>query len=89
MVIYVGRSSVFTDRRFTDKLHNTLHTHEAHGWALVSVAARSGPLGDVSGMWVFFKRPAEAGQDESSDEGAQPNGEEGSENPPTPLRQTG
>ncbi len=59
MVIYVGRSSVFTDRRFTDKLHNTLHTHEEHGWELVSVAARSGPLGDISGMWVFFKRPTE------------------------------
>ncbi len=89
MVIYVGRSSVFTDRRFTDKLHNTLHTHEAHGWELVSVAARSGPLGDVSGMWVFFKRPAEAEEIDSSDEGAQPNGEDGIENPPTPLRQTG
>ena len=60
MVIYVGRSSVFTDRRFTDKLHNTLHTHEEHGWELVSVAPRSSPLGDVSGIWLFFKRPAEA-----------------------------
>lgn len=62
MVVYVGRSSVFTDSRFTDKLHNTLHTHEEHGWELVSVASRSGPLGDVSGIWVFFKRPAEAGE---------------------------
>jgi uncharacterized iron-regulated membrane protein len=60
MVIYVGRSSVFTDRRFTDKLHNTLHTHEEHGWELVSTTARSGPLGDVSGIWLFFKRPCEA-----------------------------
>jgi hypothetical protein len=42
MVVYVGRSSVFTDRRFTEKLHNTLHTHEEHGWELVN----------------FFKRPA-------------------------------
>jgi hypothetical protein len=62
MVIYVGRSSVFTDQRFTDKLHNTLHSHEEHGWELVTVAARSGPLGDVSGVWMFFKRPEEAGE---------------------------
>jgi len=60
MVVYVGRSSVFTDARFTDKLHNTLHTHEEHGWELISVASRSGPLGDVSGIWLFFKRLAEA-----------------------------
>jgi len=61
MVIYVGRSSVFTDRRFTEKLHNALHTHEAHGWELVSTAARASPLGDVSGIWLFFKRTAEVG----------------------------
>ncbi len=59
MVIYVGRSSVFTDKRFTEKMHNALHTHEAHGWELVSTASRSGPLGDVSGLWLFFKRPAD------------------------------
>ena len=59
MVIYVGRSSVFTDKRFTEKMHNTLHTHEVHGWELVSTASRSGPLGDVSGLWLFFKRPAD------------------------------
>lgn len=58
MVIYVGRSSVFTDRRFTDKMHNTLRTHEEHGWELISTAARSGPLGDISGIWLFFKRDA-------------------------------
>ncbi len=61
MVVYVGRSSVFTDRRFTEKMHNTLRTHEEHGWELVSVAPRSGPLGDVSGVWMFFKRPGELG----------------------------
>ncbi len=61
MVIYVGRSSVFTDRHFTEKLHNTLRTHEEHGWELVCTAARSGPLGDVSGLWLFFRRPAEEG----------------------------
>ncbi len=61
MVIYVGRSSVFTDRRFTEKLLNTLRTHEEHGWELVNTAPRSGPLGDVSGLWLFFKRPAELG----------------------------
>jgi uncharacterized iron-regulated membrane protein len=60
MVVYVGRSSVFTDRRFTEKLHNTLHTHEEHGWELVTTAARSSPLGDVSGIWMFFKRLADA-----------------------------
>jgi hypothetical protein len=59
MVIYVGRSSVFTDRHFTEKLHNTLRTHEEHGWELVNAAPRSGPLGDVSGIWMFFKRPAD------------------------------
>lgn len=59
MVLYVGRSSVFTDRRFTEKLHNTLHTHEEHGWELINTTPRSGPLGDVSGIWLFFKRPAE------------------------------
>lgn len=59
MVIYIGRSSVFTDRRFTEKLHNALHTHEEHGWELVNATPRSGPLGDVSGLWLFFKRPAE------------------------------
>ena len=59
MVIYVGRSSVFTDSRFTDKVRASLHTHEEHGWELVSTAPRSGPLGDVSGIWLFFKRPAE------------------------------
>ena len=89
MVVYVGRSSVFTDRRFTEKLHNTLHTHEEHGWELVSVAARSGPLGDISGMWVFFKRLAEAAEIDSSDEGTQPDGDAGSSDPPTPLRNTG
>ena len=88
MVIYVGRSSVFTDRRFTEKLHNTLHTHEEHGWELVSVSPRSGPLGDVSGMWLFFKRPAEAEEAASSDEGVQPAGEGDTGDPPTPLRQT-
>ena len=59
MVIYIGRSSVFTDRRFTEKLHNALHTHEEHGWELVNATSRAGPLGDVSGIWLFFKRSAE------------------------------
>jgi hypothetical protein len=59
LVVYVGRSSVFTDQRFTEKLTNTLHSHEDHGWELISVAPRSGPLGDVSGVWMFFKRPAD------------------------------
>lgn len=76
MVIYVGRSSVFTDRHFTEKLHNTLRTHEEHGWELVSTAARSGPLGDVSGLWLFFKRLAEI-------EGAV--GTDEAENLPTPI----
>ncbi|MEX0787050.1 MAG: DUF4177 domain-containing protein [Dehalococcoidia bacterium] len=61
MVVYVGRSSVFTDQRFTDKLRKTLQNHEEYGWELINVASRSGPLGDVSGMWMFFKRPEEAG----------------------------
>lgn len=69
MVVYVGRSSVFTDRRFTEKLHNTLHTHEEHGWELVSTASRSGPLGDVSGIWLFFKRSVEAAVNAPSDDG--------------------
>ena len=60
MVVYVGRSSVFTDSRFTEKMRNALLTHEEHGWELISTAARSSPLGDVSGIWLFFKRPAEA-----------------------------
>ncbi len=64
MVVYVGRSSVFTDSRFTDKMRNALLTHEEHGWELISTAARSSPLGDVSGIWLFFKRPADA-EDES------------------------
>ncbi len=68
MVVYVGRSSVFTDRRFTDKLHNTLHTHEEHGWELVSTSSRSGPLGDVSGIWLFFKRPAEVASHAPADQ---------------------
>ena len=76
MVIYVGRSSVFTDRRFTEKIHNALHTHEEHGWELLSTAPRSGPLGDVSGIWLFFKRLADADAAASSEEGAQPEGEE-------------
>ena len=59
MVVYVGRSSVFTDARFTEKLRNALATHEEHGWELNSTTARSGPLGDVSGIWLFFKRSAE------------------------------
>jgi len=59
MVIYIGRSSVFTDRRFTEKLHNALQTHEEHGWEMVNATSRAGPLGDVSGIWLFFKRPAE------------------------------
>jgi hypothetical protein len=59
MVIYIGRSSVFTDRRFTEKPHNALHTHEEHGWELINATSRAGPLGDVSGIWLFFKRPAE------------------------------
>ncbi len=60
MVVYVGRSSVFTDSRFTEKMRNALLTHEEHGWELISTAARSSPLGDVSGIWLFFKRPADA-----------------------------
>ena len=63
LVIYVARSTVFTDKRFTEKLHNTLRTHEEHGWELISTASRSGPLGDVSGLWLFFKRLAEAEED--------------------------
>jgi len=63
MVMYVGRSSVFTDARFTDKLRNAFTTHEEHGWELISTTARSGPLGDVSGIWLFFKRPAEIEDD--------------------------
>ncbi len=60
MVVYIGRSSVFTDQRFTEKLRNALQTHEEHGWELISTTARAGPLGDVSGIWLFFKRPASA-----------------------------
>ena len=63
MVMYVGRSSVFTDQRFTEKLRNTLQSHEEQGWELVSTTPRSGPLGDVSGMWLFFKRPADIEDD--------------------------
>ena len=59
MVVYIGRSSVFTDKRFTEKLRNALQTHEEHGWELASATPRSSPLGDVSGIWLFFKRPAE------------------------------
>lgn len=70
MVVYVGRSSVFTDQRFTDKLHNTLHSHEEHGWEMVTATARSGPLGDVSGVWLFFKR-----QEEAAEAGGSKNGE--------------
>ena len=59
MVIYVGRSSVFTDSRFTEKIRNALHTHEEHSWELVNATPRMGPLGDVSGLWLFFKRSAD------------------------------
>jgi len=62
MVIYIGRSSVFTDKRFTEKLHNALRSHEEQGWELISTTPRSGPLGDVSGIWLFFKRPLAAGE---------------------------
>ncbi len=72
MVIYVGRSSVFTDQRFTEKLHNTLHSHEEHGWELVAVAPRSGPLGDVSGVWLFFKRLEEAHEVGATTDGQEP-----------------
>ena len=75
MVVYVGRSSVFTDKRFTEKLHNTLHTHEEHGWELISTAARASPLGDVSGIWLFFKRPSEMEQQAPTND-ARPIGEE-------------
>ena len=71
MVMYVGRSSVFTDARFTEKLRNTLLTHEEHGWELISTTARSGPLGDVSGIWLFFKRSAEAEANAPSAEAAE------------------
>jgi hypothetical protein len=74
MVVYVGRSSVFTDSRFTEKIRNTLQTHEEHGWELVSAAPRSGPLGDVSGIWLFLKRLADAEATASSEKGAQPEG---------------
>ena len=76
MVVYVGRSSVFTDRRFTEKLHNTLRTHEEHAWELVSTASRSGPLGDVSGIWLFFRRAAEAGETAPTGEASQTDVEE-------------
>ena len=72
MVVYVGRSSVFTDQRFTDKLHNTLHSHEEHGWEMVTATARSGPLGDVSGVWLFFKRLEEAAETAGSKDGQVP-----------------
>ena len=72
MVVYVGRSSVFTDQRFTDKLHNTLHSHEEHGWEMVTATARSGPLGDVSGVWLFFKRLEEAADTAGTTEDATP-----------------
>jgi hypothetical protein len=72
MVVYVGRSSVFTDQRFTDKLHNTLHSHEEHGWELIAATPRSGPLGDVSGVWLFFKRPEEAAETGGSKDGEKP-----------------
>ncbi len=72
MVTYVGRSSVFTDSRFTDKVRATLQTHEEHGWELVSTAPRSGPLGDVSGIWLFFKRPAELEDQTAPTEQAEP-----------------
>jgi hypothetical protein len=75
MVVYVGRSSVFTDKRFTEKLHNTLRTHEEHGWELISTASRASPLGDVSGMWLFFKRPSEMEQQALTND-ARPIGEE-------------
>ena len=58
-VIYVGRSGVFTDRTFTEKIEKTVHTQQEEGWELVSVAPRSSPLGDVSGMWLFFRRPGD------------------------------
>jgi hypothetical protein len=74
MVVYVGRSSVFTDSRFTEKIRNTLQTHEEHGWELVSAAPRSGPLGDVSGLWLFLKRLADAEATASREKGAQPEG---------------
>lgn len=67
MVVYVGRSSVFTDSKFTEKLRNSLHTHESHGWELVSAVPRTSPLGDVSGLWLFFKRPAAAEAIEDSE----------------------
>ena len=76
MVIYIGRSSVFTDGRFTEKLRNALHTHEEHGWELISAAPRSGPLGDVSGIWLFFKRSAEAEAEAPSGEVTQAIAEE-------------
>ncbi len=76
MVIYIGRSSVFTDGRFTEKLRNALHTHEEHGWELINAAPRSGPLGDVSGIWLFFKRPAEAEDEAPSGEATQAIAEE-------------
>ena len=71
MVVYIGRSSVFTDQRFTEKLRNALQTHEEHGWEMVNATPRSGPLGDVSGIWLFFKRPAEAEDDAPAGENVQ------------------
>ena len=59
-VIYIGRTKVFTDRTFTEKIDHELRGHQEEGWELVSSASRTGPLGDVSGMWLFFKRPADA-----------------------------
>jgi hypothetical protein len=58
MVVYVGRSSVFTDSRFTEKLRSSLRTHEAHGWELVNAVPRVGALGDITGIWLFLKRSA-------------------------------
>ena len=63
-VIYVGRTKVFTDRTFTEKIDHALRSHQEDGWELVSSASRSAPLGDVSGMWLFFKRPADSQRDE-------------------------
>ena len=67
MVIYVGRSSVFTDQRFTEKIRNALTTHEEHSWELVNATPRVGPLGDVSGLWMFFKRPADVEDEAQAD----------------------
>jgi hypothetical protein len=60
-VVYITRpSSVVTDARLTDQMQEELSHRDRRGWVLVGVVGRVGALGDITGVWLFFRHDEES-----------------------------